>query len=466
MSDTGMNHEDIRDEQGRIYPPYVYHAVIGEDNYLGYRSSFPAYHHAYLIEAFLNYYVYSGDPDALRRAIQLADWTIDHSTPSNWKWPYLPWSTFSEGKPGGYEDKDNLQPDKVGYMGLSYTRLFKMTGNRKYLAAAIHAADTLVAHQGWEGDWPFRVNPKTDIVFQQYSSALFMNVAFLEEMWNLTRNKDYKNGQILAWLWMMRNPVRSNNWSGLYEDIPKDSGSQVHYSPLQTIRLLLRYCTPVNSSSYVDKARKLYDYTMDGLAFHDPEWGLILHEQTGYLASTPSSTMDWSMMSSEFYLYSGEEKYRLAALEAVRMVSTYSLKPDGRTHNTVMGARTYGDIGSWYSLGSGLVRYMVQDMGCLPELCPDRETHVLRSSSQVRTVTYTDRTIRYSSLGGSVELIKTPHRPAYVSMTDPGTGVRATLTKLSMSKDLAPNSYLYNPKSHVLLIRHDKPSVVVTLGTG
>ncbi len=456
MSDKGMDHEDILDEKGKRFPPYVYHAVIGEDNGLGYRSSFPAYHHAYLIEAFLNYYNYSGKPEALRRAIQLADWTIDHSTPREWKMPYLPWSTFSEGKPGGYEDKDNLQPDKVGYMGLSYTRLYEVTGERKYLIAATRSADTLVSTQGWEGDWPFRVNPKTGTVFQQYTSALFENVAFLEKMWDLTHNKDYKNGQILAWLWMMRNPIRSNNWSGLYEDIPKDSGSQVHYSPLQTIRLLLRYRTPVNEASYMDHARKLFDYTMDGLAFHDREWGLILHEQTGYMASTPSSTMDWSMMSAEFFLATGEEKYRTATIEAVRMINKYSLKPDGRTHNTVMGARTYGDSGSWYSLGSGLVRYLAQDMGCLPELSPDGETHLLRSSTQIRNIRYGTHSVHYQSGVDSVELIKVSRPPKRVTESPyPGMRPLKPSTKLDMQ------SYLYNPRSHVLLIRHLHPQIEV-----
>jgi hypothetical protein len=42
----------------------------------------------------------------------------------------------------------------------------------------------------------------------------------------------------------MRNPVRTGNWSGFYEDIAKGSESQVYYAPAQTIRLLLRYARP------------------------------------------------------------------------------------------------------------------------------------------------------------------------------------------------------------------------------
>jgi hypothetical protein len=455
MRDVGIDNNAIRDENGNKVPPYIYHAVIDDDNRFSYRISYPAFHHAYLIEAFLNFYSYSGDPEAIRRARQLADWTIEHSTPADWKWPYLPWSTFSEGKPGGLEDKDNLQPDKVGYMGLSYTRLYEVTGDRKYFAAAKNAADTLTLMQSGDGSWPFRVNPKTGAVFQQYTAALFLNVAFLENMYALTGNLDYKNAQITAWMWMLRNPIRSNNWSGLYEDIPKGSDSQVHYSPLQTIRLLLRYRTPINDDSYTKHARELFDYTMDGLAFHDRDMGLILREQTAYLAATPSSTLNWSMMAAEFYLATGEKKYRTTAVEAVRMVAQHGLKPDGRTHNTVMGGRIYGNNGSWYSLTSPTVRYLYQDMGCLPELAPNGETHLLRTSTQIKRITYRKRRVLYTSLPSSIELLKVASAPKLVKV---GGKTLIPLPKLDQL-----NCFSYNPRSHVLLIRHVKPGVEIVL---
>src|SRR5262249_34476451 len=128
MSDTGIENS-IRDEHGSQLPPYIYHAVIDDDNHFKYRASYPAYHHAYLIEAFLNYYNYAGNSEALRRARQLADWTIAHSTPADYQWARMPWSTFTEGKPGGIFDKDTLEPDKAGYMGLSYIRLYEVTGD-------------------------------------------------------------------------------------------------------------------------------------------------------------------------------------------------------------------------------------------------------------------------------------------------------------------------------------------------
>lgn len=452
FSDTGIEHA-IRDEHGNRVPPYIYHAVIDDDDRFTYRASYPAYHHAYLVESFLNYYNYSGDAEAVRRARQIADWTIAHSTEPGDRWPNLPWSTFNEGKPGGIEDKDTLQPDKAAYMGLAYVRLYEVTGERRYLEAASAIAETLMVNQSKDGSWPFRVNPKTGEVFQPYTAGIFMPVAFFEKMYALTNNRDFKNAQLTAWMWMMRNPVRTGNWSGFYEDIEKGSDSQVYYAPAQTIRLLLRYRTPASEASYMRHARRLFDDVMDGLAFVDRDMGLILREQTAYLAATPSSTLSWSMMAAEMFLATGEERYRQVVLEAARSVTRYGFKPDGRSQNTMMGDRIYGNTQSWYSLTSPMLRYIYQDMGVLPELAPAGQNHLLRSATEVREISYARDHVIWTSLPDSIELLKVAAAPRTVligeapSMASPGLK--------------AKDGWWFNKESGVLLVRHTDPRVRV-----
>ncbi len=453
FSDTGIENS-IRDENGRKVPPYIYHAVIDDDNHFKYRISYPAYHHAYLIEAFLNYFNYSGSQEAVRRARDLADWTIAHSTPDDYRWPHMPWSTFTEGNPGGFEDKDTLQPDKAAYMGLAYVRLYEVLREARYLAAAKGIADTLESRQGKDGAWPFRVNPKNGEIYEAYTPGIFMAVAFLEKMYQVTGNLDYKNAQIAGWMWMLRNPVRNNNWSGFYEDVGKGRESHVYYAPAQTIRLLLRYRTPANEESYMKHARRLYDYVMDGLAFDDRDMGLLLREQTGYLAATPSSTLSWSMMAAEFFLATGDEKFRFSALEAMRSVTRYGLKPDGRTHNTMLGGRVYGDNGSWYSLTSPVIRYIYQDMGCLPELAPPTENHLLRTATEIREISYSKQRISYESLPESFELLK---------LASPPKEVKIGSRLVSRSAGLpAADGWVFNPESQVIVIGHKDPRVEVS----
>ncbi|MFN0168901.1 MAG: glycoside hydrolase family 47 protein [Bryobacteraceae bacterium] len=449
--DTGKE-RTIRDENGRLWPPYIYHAVIDDGDQFRYRISYPAFHHAYLVEAFLNYYNYSGDEEGLRRAREVADWTIAHSTPADYKWPGLPWSTFTEGKPGGFMDKDTLQPDKTGYMGLAYIRLFDATGEKTYFDAAKAIADTLVERQAKNGSWPFRVNPQTGDVFEQYTAGLMIPVAFLEKMHRVTGNLDYKNAQVAAWMWMLRNPLRTDNWSGFYEDIKKEDGSQVYYAPAQTIRLLLRYRSLPNEDSYMAHARRLFNWVMDGLAFADRDMGLLLREQTSYLAATPSSTLSWIQMAAEFFLATGEEKYRVTVLEGMRSVTRYGLKPDGRTHNTMLGPRVYGDKSSWYSLTSPVVRYIIQSMGCLPELAPKDQTHLLRSSTEIQQIRYGRTEVTYRTLKDSIELLKA---------AGPPKSVRGGGKPLPLSPGLKRDGWIYTPRSQVLLIRHAAPEVAI-----
>jgi hypothetical protein len=329
-----------------------------------------------------------------------------------------------------------------------------VTGDESYFEAAKGIADTLERHQGKDGSWPFRVNPKTGEVYEAYTPGIFMAVAFLEKMWALTGNLDYNNARIAGWMWMLRNPVRSNNWSGFYEDIAKGRESHVYYAPAQTIRLLLRYRTLANADSYLAHARRLFDYVMDGLAFDDRDMGLLLREQTGYLAATPSSTLSWSMMAAEFFLATGEEKYRFCVLEALRSVTRYGLKPDGRTHNSMLGGHVYGDKASWYSLTSPVVRYIYQDMGCLPELAPRRENHLLRTATEIREINYSGQKITYRSLPRSIELLKLAARPKSVL-----AGGRPAPSPEKLADE---DAWTFDPASQVLVVAHRDPRVEVT----
>ena len=135
------------------------------------------------------------------------------------------------------------------------------------------------------------------------------------------------------------------------------------------------------------------------------------------------------------------------------MVNRFGLKPDGRAHNTVLSPASYGDYGCWYSLTSPVVRYLYQDMGCLPEIAPNNETHLLRTSTQVQAISYGALKLGYRSLPDSVELLKLQTAP---------TGVLIDGKPLKSSPGLqGADSFLYNPRNRVLLIRHRDPRVTI-----
>lgn len=132
--------ESLLDEQGRTQMPWVYYSNLQQNgapftNSVDRFVSYPAFHHALLIRTFLRHWKSSGDQRALDQAVALADWNIAHSTPADWPYAKLPWSTFHEKKAGGFRDKSGLMPDKAAIMALAYLQLYDATGEKRFLEA-------------------------------------------------------------------------------------------------------------------------------------------------------------------------------------------------------------------------------------------------------------------------------------------------------------------------------------------
>ena len=144
--------------------------------------SYPAFHHALLIRTFLRYWKEARDDRALAEAVKLADWNIAHSTPGDWPYGNLPYSTFEEKKPGGFRDKTGLMPDKAAIMALAYLQLHTATGEARFLDAAEAIGETLAQRQRPNGTWPFRVDPKSERVIEEYSSSVIYAVTLFEKL--------------------------------------------------------------------------------------------------------------------------------------------------------------------------------------------------------------------------------------------------------------------------------------------
>jgi len=121
---TWAKDNKLTDENGATLPPYFLYSIAhdgkldGVGAALNRNMAYPAFHHALYIETFLAYYVYSGDPEMIEHAEALAKWNIAHSTPADWKYGNLPYSTVANGRCGGGADGDAVMTDKPAVMGL------------------------------------------------------------------------------------------------------------------------------------------------------------------------------------------------------------------------------------------------------------------------------------------------------------------------------------------------------------
>ncbi len=116
-------------------------------------------------------YQYTGDPAVIENMKYLADEYLARSlSDPACIWPDLPYPYNTEIHSGKYDGdmrngKGYLQPDKAGNFGYELVTLYKITGDQKYMDAAVSIAKVL-AEKTVPGDndqspLPFRVNAQT-----------------------------------------------------------------------------------------------------------------------------------------------------------------------------------------------------------------------------------------------------------------------------------------------------------------
>ena len=193
-------------------------------------------------------YGYLGDPAVKDNMILMADYWLAHgmSKPEQ-LWGNLPYPYNLNIHSGVYDGdmragKGFLQPDKAASFGAELVVLYKMTGERKYLDAAVRMADKLAAKvkpgDAENSPWPFRVNAETGAVHQEkdrsgktftasyttnYTGALrmFADLTALKQ----GNVKAYAEASKTVAKWLKAYPLKTNRWGPFFEDIQTSSYS-------------------------------------------------------------------------------------------------------------------------------------------------------------------------------------------------------------------------------------------------
>lgn len=348
--------ENLIDERGNTKMPWVYYSNIqhnGEpfpasiDRFV----SYPAFHHSLMIKTFIKYWKYSGDKQALAEAVKLADWNIAHSTPGEWAYGNMPYSTFEEKKPGGFRDKTGIMPDKAAIMALAYIELYKVSHEVMFLKAAEAVGQTLVRKQRINGTWPFRVDPKTEKVIEDYTSSVIYAVMLFENLDELNKNDHYKTYRDRTWEWLLNGPIRTKEFRGFYEDIPESTEGRTNYDCLDVIRYLLS--NRADSNGYLEIALELNAWIeeifMDKIQGFEPAEGIREQLQCNVIMGIHS--LNWASMLLDLSKAADDEKMRERAIQTANYV-TYYLQPDNR----IVVGFSYNQW--WYSCHVGTILYL------------------------------------------------------------------------------------------------------------
>ena len=342
----------------------------------GSRSSrkfcFPARQHAYFINTFLLYHKYSGEGEWLARARDLADWNLARSTPPDAAYANLPWSVWTDGKPGGSQDKDSLEPDKAAFLGTAYLRLFEVTSDERYLNGAKAIATTLAKRQGEDGSWPFRVVPQDGTVRQAFGGAPVFYVEFFEKL--LARNEEasYRQAHDRALKLMIQRNVEQNRWGTYHEDIREKPDTHLSAEPMSfTASFLFRRAKA--HPEYLEMGKTIVRRMEEKLVHtdgHPAAPAPAVSEQSSFQHMMPGHTARYCLALTDLHVAAGDKDARQKALSGFNAL-TYMQSDAGlfRTmFQLVNEKKPNRKREDWYSQHLYTVCHVLEAMASLPEI--------------------------------------------------------------------------------------------------
>ena len=391
----------------------------------------PACTYANFVKSFvLGYYPYSGDSSYIGLVRNCLDRIIDHgTTPAGWAWAKCPYASANPRSPeyfgathwgvGGRNDGPFvIEPDKVGELGIEYLHFYEVTEEKKYLDAAIDCADALAKNVRKAGKedylkeplhspWPFRVSAENGQVHEEYTANVIESIKLLDELIRVKarivlgdeRIGQYTKTREMVWQWLFstEGPMRTFIWKGYFEDIPNDTynKNRVQNIPLETARYLIM--NPDKDPDYNIHVPALIYWV--ATAFKDDKMDAI-KEQFWCYASMGSHTARYASICALWYEKTKNEWYKDQAFRYFNW-ATYVCDENGYVIVGPDFVKQY-----WFSDGYGdYVRHFLEGLAAIPEWAPARENHLLRSSSVVSHIFYSQKGISCTTYDNQSEIL-------------------------------------------------------------
>jgi hypothetical protein len=408
-------------------------------------------------------YPYTGDARMLTFLQDFVDYELEHGlTPANYAWAQVP---YASADPGAREyhgwsahGTDYIEPHVVGEDGYAYLRLYEMTGNAKYLQAAIRCANALVKNYkaGDENNspWPVRCfarDGKTGTPpMGPYSANVIEPIMLFDELIRIGQGDvtSYTKVRHDAWDWFQKYPLTNNVWVGYFEDVVPSMGNMNQVIPLEFARYVLLH--PDKDPQWREHATRLIEWVKT-----TPRWPkYIVHGATvtteqgngvEFCCNQPNQCCDshtarLAAVEALYFAKTGDESYREAAFRSFNWVTYFQ--------GLSAGAATPFGPQWWFTdeFADGPRRVM-DAFWAVPEWSPDTESHLVGSSSVVTRIHYARGSVVYSTFDNeSTDVLRLDFSPE--SITADGQ-------PLTARKNLDQPGFTFDGKTHVLRIRHN-----------
>jgi hypothetical protein len=421
---------------------YLINSVFDDDTLQGvYWQHNPAMVYAAFVDGLVAWYPYSGDQEAIAVVRGMLDYQLAHgTTPATWNWAAVPFATACDDQTEYGHCIQNLpaefyggiETDKVSQLGMGYTLFYELTGERKYLEAAVHCADALARHVRPGDDdntpWPFRLDARTGVTLarEEYGGDIASSARLFDELIRINAGDSvtYKAARDTAWNWVLKHPLNRNSkawdkWSGFFEDVPHGTDNVNQFLPDLTAYYILSRDDPASTDpEWLSHVGHLIDWVR--LRFgRGPFFGAWAIDEQGTpdgrgccsRAGQGSHGGRWAAINALFAEHSGDGQAREDAYRSMNY-ATYFAGSDGRI--ACCGADFHQPY--WFSDGyADYLRHFSWTMGALPDLAPIGENHILRSTSVIQKVSYSANRVAYSTFDSSgTQVLRLNFKPARV----------------------------------------------------
>jgi hypothetical protein len=409
-------------------------------------------------------YPYTGDPHALEFLQNFVDYELENGlTPEGYAWAQVPYPSANPGsrRYTGWSEhgEDYVEPHVVGEDGYAYLRLYEMTGDTKYLRAAIRCAEALVKNfkpgDELNSPWPYRCFARDGSIsggtgMFPYSANVVEPIMLLDELIRLDQGDiaAYKKVREGAWAWLMKYPMQNNVWVGYFEDVKASMGNMNQVIPLEFARYILLH--PEKDPDWREHTRKLIDW-----AKTTPKWPkYIVHGATvtteqgsglkNFCCNLPNQCCDshssrLAAVEALYYAKTGDAAYKEAAYRTYNWVTYFQ--------GLSAGAHAPYSTQWWFTdeFADG-PRRMMDAFWAVPEWAPADESHLLGSLSVVTKIAYGAGSVTYSTFDDeSTDVLRLDFSPDSVTVGGKTVARR---------KDLDQQGYTFDDATRVLTIRH------------
>ncbi len=417
-----------------------------------------------MMEGFIErLYPYTGDPHTLEFLQNFVDYELEHGlTPQGYVWSQVPYPSANPGAPRytgwSQHGEDYVEPHVVGEDGYAYLRLYEMTGNTKYLRAAIRCADALAKNfksgDATNSPWPYRCHARDGSLKNgkgmfPYSANVVEPIMLLDELLRLQQGDtaSYKRVRAGAWAWLMKYPMRNNVWVGYFEDVQGSMDNMNQVIPLEFARYILLH--PEKDPAWRLHSRQLIEWVKT-----TPKWpkylvhgALVTTEQGNgkeFCCNLPNQCCDdhsarLAAVEAFYYARTGDIAYKQAAYRTYNWVTYFQGLP-AAAHAPFSNQWWFTD-----EFADG-PRRMMDAFWAVPEWAPADESHLLGSLSVVTKIAYGTGSVTYSTFDPvSTDVLRLNFVPDSVSV-----GGRS----IHRRNDLKLEGYTFDEKSRTLSIRH------------